>query len=309
MAATEFKGFFAFNVTPTDDDGESISEYRLRRYLDYQLEQGVHGFSMIGSTGGIGSFSEEERQRVIEVTVKHVNGRLPVVAGTGAMTTTEAVRLAKRAEDAGADGVFVVPITYWPLTENEIYGHFAAVASAVKLPICVYNNPWTTGTDIQPSMLARLTKDFSNVRYVKESSSDLTRISDIRRLTNDVMKVFCGWDSLALESFAAGAVGWFGGMGALSPAQCVKLYELTCVQKDLDAAREYFDQFYPLLKFLCDKSHIRVAHTGLEILGVDVGPPRKPLRMLGAQDRAELERILRDFGMLQASAGSVRAAE
>lgn len=299
MSAKEFKGFFAFNVTPTEDDGESISESRLRRYLDYQIEQGVHGFSMIGSTGGVGSFDEKERLRVIDVTVKHVNGHLPVLAGVSAITTTETVCVARRAEGAGADGIFVVPITYWPLIDDEIYGHYAAVASSVDLPVCVYNNPWTTGTDISPAMLARLAKDFGNVRYVKESSADLTRISEIRRLTNDVMKVFCGWDSLALESFAAGAVGWFGGMGALSPAQCVKLYELACVQKDLDAARAYFDQFYPLLKFLCDKSHIRVAHTGLDILGVEVGPPRRPLRMLQSEDRAELERILRDFGMLK----------
>ena len=306
MATKKFRGFFAFNATPTADDGESIDLGRLRRYLDYQIGHGVHGMAVIGSTGSIGSFSEDERRQVVEVSVEHTGGRVPVVAGTGAMTTTEAVRLSKHAESAGADGVIVVPITYWPLTADEVYAHYAAIAEAISIPICVYNNPWTTGTDIKPDTLAKLTEDFDNIRYCKESSADLTRVTEIRRLTGDVMTVFCGWDSMALEHFAAGADGWFGGMGALSPAQCVKLFDLAVDKKDVDGARAYFDRFYPLLKFLCDKSHVRVAHTGLDILGLDMGPPRKPLRMLEGEDRAALERILRDFGMLE---GAAEAAE
>lgn len=302
----KFRGFFAFNATPFKDDGESLDLDRLRRYLDYQIEQGVHGMAVVGSTGSIGSLSEDERRQVVEVSVEHTNGRVPVVAGTGAMTTTEAVRLSKHAESAGADGVIVVPITYWPLTANEVYGHYAAIAEAISIPITIYNNPWVTGTDIKPETVAKLTADFDNIRYIKESSADLTRVSEIRRLTDDVMTVFCGWDSMAIEHFAAGAEGWFGGMGALSPAQCVKLFDLTVEKNDLVAARRYFDRFYPLLKFLCDKSHVRVAHTGLDILGLDMGPPRKPLRMLEPADRAALKKILRDFGMLE---GKAAAAE
>ena len=298
MTAKKFRGFFAFNATPTADDGESIDLDRLRRYLDYQIGQGVHGMALIGSTGSVGSLSEDESRQVIEVSVEHTGGRVPVIAGTGAMTTTAAVRLSKHAESAGADGVIVVPITYWPLTANEVYAHYAAIAEAISIPICVYNNPWTTGTDILPDTLAKLTEDFDNIRYCKESSADLTRVTEIRKLTGGVMTVFCGWDSMAVEHFAAGADGWFGGMGALSPAQCVKLFDLAVEKKDVVAARQYFERFYPLLKFLCDKSHVRVAHTGLDILGLDMGPPRRPLRMLEGADRAQLEQILRDFGML-----------
>ncbi|MDP6120005.1 MAG: dihydrodipicolinate synthase family protein, partial [Rhodospirillales bacterium] len=249
---------------------------------------------------------EDESRQVVEVSVEHTGGRVPVIAGTGAMTTTAAVRLSKHAESVGADGVIVVPITYWPLTPDEVYAHYAAISEAISIPICVYNNPWTTGTDIMPETLAKLTEDFDNVRYCKESSADLTRVTEIRKLTGDVMTVFCGWDSMALEHFSAGADGWFGGMGALSPAQCVKLFDLAVDKKDVVAARQYFDQFYPLLRFLCDKSHVRVAHTGLDILGLDMGPPRKPLRMLEGEDHAQLEKILRDFGMLE---GAAEAAE
>jgi 4-hydroxy-tetrahydrodipicolinate synthase len=292
-----FRGVFSFSVTPTTDDGDRIDEKRFREFLDYQIEQGVHGIAVFGSTGANGSFSEAEKKETMKMAVAHVKGRVPLIFGTGAITTTEAVRQAKHAEEVGADGVLVVPITYWPLTDNEVYAHYEAIARAIRLPITVYNNPWTTGVDIKPPLLARLA-EIDNIRYVKESTGDLTRVSQIRRLTKGRMTVFAGWESTTLQSFMAGSEGWFSGMTNLIPRECVALFDLAVDKADATGARELFDRIFPLCDFMCAKSHVRVAHTALELLGRPMGPPRRPLRMLEVADRAELEKLLREFGAL-----------
>jgi 4-hydroxy-tetrahydrodipicolinate synthase len=206
MAKKRLRGVFSFTATPMRDDGATIDLDRLRSHLDWQTENGVHGIAVLGSTGSNGSFSEKEREELIRVTVKHVNGRLPVMAGTGSITTDEAVRMSRFAEDVGADAVIVVPITYWPLTDNEVYEHYSRIAKAIKIPVIVYNNPGTTGVDIKPPLLARLS-EIENIRGVKESSGDLSRITQIRMLTKGKMTVFHGWEPITLQGFAAGADG------------------------------------------------------------------------------------------------------
>jgi len=293
-----FRGVFSFSVTPTRDDGAAIDEKRLREFLDFQIEEGVHGIAVFGSTGSNGSFSEEEKRQAMKVAVDHVRGRVPLIFGTGAITTAEAVRQARDAEAAGANGILVVPITYWPLTEHEVYEHYRAIAAATPLPITIYNNPWTTGVDIKPPLLARLA-ELDTIVAVKESSGDLTRITQIRQLTKGRMTVFAGWESVTLQAFMAGCEGWFSGMTNIMPRECVRLFELAVEKADAVGAREHFERIFPLCDFMCQKSHVRVAHTALELLGRPMGPPRRPLRMLEAADRAELERLLRDFGALK----------
>jgi 4-hydroxy-tetrahydrodipicolinate synthase len=297
--AKALRGVFSFSVTPTRDDGDRIDHDRLREFLDFQIEAGVHGIAVFGSTGSNGSFSEEEKRETMTVAVKHVNGRIPLIFGTGAITTAEAVRQSRHAEEVGADGLLVVPITYWPLTDDEVYEHYRAIAAAVRLPITVYNNPWTTGVDIKPPLLARLS-EIDSIRCVKESSGDLTRITAIRRLTKGKMTVFAGWESNTLQAFMAGAEGWFSGMTNLTPRECAELFDLAVEKNDMIRSRELFDRLFPLCDFMCQKSHVRVAHTGLELLGRPMGPPRRPLRMLQPQDRAELQRLLDEFGAARA---------
>ena len=159
-------------VTPTKQDGDAIDEDALRRFLDFQIQSGVAGITVFGSTGGIGSFAEDERRQVIETAAKHINGRVSLVAGTGSIQTAESVRLSKFAADVGADGILVVPITYWPLTDNELYGHFEAITHAVSIPVGIYNNPWTTGVDMKPALIARIA-EIDNIAFVKESSGDM----------------------------------------------------------------------------------------------------------------------------------------
>ena len=268
----KFRGLNAFLVTPTSEDGERINEARLRSLIDDQIAAGVDGVTVFGSTGANGSFTEEERKRVIGIAVEHVAGRVPVIAGTGSMTTSETIRLSKFAASKGVDAVLVVPLTYWPLKDNEVEEHYTAIAKSVDVPLGIYNNPTTTGTDIKPELLARLAR-LDTVAFVKESSGIIERIIQIHRLTEHSISVFNGKDSVMLEATAVGADGWFSGGCNLVPRECVELLKLAEGNR-AEEAREAFMRLYPLFEMQSQKSTLRVVQTGLDIAGRSVGSPR-----------------------------------
>jgi 4-hydroxy-tetrahydrodipicolinate synthase len=292
---TRFTGVHAFCVTPTADDGERIDEDRLRRYVDHQIDAGVHGLTFFGSTGGVGLYSEEERRLVARVAVEQARGRVPVVIGTGSLTTSETVRLSRYAEEIGAAGVLVVPISYWKPTADELVAHYEAVARAIAIPLVIYNNPWTTGVDITPDLLARLART-ENIYHVKESSGDMSRATIIRTLTGDRMIVWNGWDVAAPQAFIAGALGWGAGTASMIPRRCVELYAAAVEKRDMTLTQELFRPMLPLTELMTQRGYIRVAHTALDLMGRSMGNPRRPIRPLDAGDRARLGAILRDLG-------------
>ena len=286
---------FTFIPTPTKDGGETIDEQALLNTIDFQIENGVDGVCVFGSTGGNGSFSEEEMKRGFEIAAKHVNGRISVIAGTGARTTSGCISLSKHAQDVGCDAVMILPVSYWPLTQDEVFAHYESVSKAINIPICVYNNPWTTGVDMKPEFLARIA-ELDNVGCIKESTGDLSRISAIRLLTNDKIPLIAGWESTSLQAFMAGATGWAPVCANFLPKEAMQFFRTAVYDRDAVAAQEAWDHLFPICSFICEKSHIRVAHTGLDILDRPVGSPRSPMQMLNAEDRARLKGILDTAG-------------
>jgi 4-hydroxy-tetrahydrodipicolinate synthase len=286
---------FTFVPTATKNDGEEIDDKRFLEAIDFQIEHGVDGICIFGSTGGNGSFTDEEMKKATALAAKHISGRVPLIAGTGARTTTACIALSKHAEDVGCDGVMVLPVSYWPLTPDEVFDHYERVSRAIKIPICVYNNPWTTGVDMKPEFLAKLTK-LDNVNCIKESTGDLTRITAIRLLTKDQVTLIAGWESSSLQAFMAGASGWAPVCTNFVPGDAMRFFNAAVQKRDASAAQTIWDKLFPVCDFICAKSHIRVAHTGLDIVGRPVGPPRRPLRMLNAEDRARLKFVLDDVG-------------
>ncbi|WP_178130653.1 dihydrodipicolinate synthase family protein [Reyranella sp. CPCC 100927] len=286
---------FTFVATPTKDDGEAIDEARLRQTIDFQIAAGVDGICVLGSTGGNGSFSEDEMKAVMAIAARHADGRIAVIAGAGARTTSSCIALSKHAQDVGCDGIMVLPVSYWPLTEDEVYDHYSRVAAAVTIPICVYNNPWTTGVDMKPAFLARLA-EIDNVDGIKESTGDLTRITAIRLLTKDAVTLIAGWESSSLQAFMAGASGWAPVCTNFLPGVAMDFFRSAVHRRHATEAAALWDRLFPVCDFICSKSHIRVAHTGLDILGRPVGPPRRPMRLLNAEDRARLDRVLDQAG-------------
>lgn len=282
---------FTFLPTPTKDGGETIDEKRILEEIDFQISHGVDGICIFGSTGGNGSFSDEAMKRVTAAVARHAAGHISIIVGTGARTTSACISLSKHAQDVGCDGVMVLPVSYWPLTLDEVYAHYERVAASISLPICVYNNPWTTGVDMKPEFLSRLA-ELENIDCIKESTGDLSRISAIRRLTDDQVALIAGWESTAFQALMAGARGWAPVCTNFVPKLAMEFFHAAVRKRDAVVAGDLWDQLFPLCEFICAKSHIRVAHSGLEIVGRSVGSPRTPIKPLNSDDTAQLSAIL-----------------
>ncbi|MEM3627395.1 MAG: 4-hydroxy-tetrahydrodipicolinate synthase [Candidatus Bathyarchaeia archaeon] len=288
----KFEGTFVVAVTPFTSN-EELDLEALKENVDYYIENGVHGVVVAGSTGEFAVLSLEEHKKIMEVVADRVNGRVPVIAGTGACATRRVIELTKYAKDVGADGAMIIPPFYTKPKENELYEHYKSIAEAVDLPIMLYNNPWTSKVDMQPSFIAKLA-EINNISYVKESSSDATRIWRIINLTKGKMTVFCGADNLALESFLMGAKGWVCVAANMFPRHTSRLYELACKENKIEEARKLYMELLPLLNFLEETGKFcQLSKCGLEILGRKAGPPRKPLLPVTEEEKQELKQIMK----------------
>ena len=164
---TLFRGTYTVLVTPFTGDGRHIDEPALRRLVEFQILEGIHGLVPLGSTGEFLSLTRDERTEVIATVIDQVRGRVPVLVGTGAEWTPDAVAFSKEAEALGADGVMVIPPFYSVPTERELYVHYKAISDALAIPVMIYNNPAAANVDMLPETVARLS-EIENVRYIKE---------------------------------------------------------------------------------------------------------------------------------------------
>lgn len=219
----QFRGSYTVAVTPFTEGGEAIDEAALKRFLDWQIAVDVPGVIMLGTTGEFLTLTEDERRQVVDVTVRHVAGRMDVLVGTMNAYTPNAVRFSREAEALGADGLMIVPPYYYTPTEDEIFGYYKAIAEAVSLPIMLYNNPVTSNVDMPAKLVARLTRAFENIRYIKEASMDVARVYDIVEATEGVMNVFAG--ERIVESFLLGAVGYVNPYGNYIPRPSARIWD------------------------------------------------------------------------------------
>jgi len=294
----KFEGTFVVTVTPFASD-EELDLEALGGTVDYYVENDVHGVVVGGSTGEFSSLSFQEHKKIIEAVVDRVNSRVPVIAGTGACATRRVIELTKYSKDVGADGAMIIPPFYTKPNETELYEHFKKIAEAVDLPIMLYNNPWTSKVDMQPTLIAKLA-EIDNIQYVKESSGDVTRIWKIINSTRDKMTVFCGADNLALESFLMGAKGWICVAANIFPKHTSMLYELACKENDIERARTLYSELLPLLNFLEETGKFtQLSKAGLEILGRKAGPPRKPLLPADEEEKQKLKSLIKKIQSIE----------
>jgi len=273
--ASGFRGVFPALLTPMTP-AEDIDFPKLEALVEYLIGAGVHGLIPLGSTGEFYALDPQERHDVLATVIKAAAGRVPVVAGVNAGATREVVRYSREAEALGAAGILVAPPYYSLPRPDEVLEHMRLVDQAVGIPIMLYNFPGRTGVDLKPVEMERLA-ELKNVRYVKESTGETVRISEIVRRCGDRLEVFCGCDSVVLESFVLGAVGWVAGVANLCAAEHVHLYELIRAN-DHAAAREYFYRLEPLLSYLdFSGKFTQLVKAGACLTGRDAGPPRRPL--------------------------------
>lgn len=278
-------------VTPFASD-EEIDMAKARQLIDFLIDGGVHGLIILGDTGEFFALTPDERLRYVEATIKHIDRRVPVVVQPSAITTREAVMHAMHAERMGADALMLLPPYYRFSPESEVYAHYEAVASAVKLPIIAYCLPGISVEVMTPAFLARLSQ-IDNIRYVKDSTGILSRIREIKAACGDRMSIFVGGDTIAYDGLVAGAVGSIWGAANFMPRQARRLYDLVCEKGDLVAARKLWDRIFPICSFLEHHGYAASVKAGLSLVGLDVGAPRRPALPLTPAERAELAKLLK----------------
>ncbi|QGZ61124.1 dihydrodipicolinate synthase family protein [Paraburkholderia acidisoli] len=291
MSQPQFAGIIAYPITPFNAD-DSLDLPALRAGIDRLIADGVHAIAPLGSTGESAYLSEDEWTAAAEASIRHVAKRVPVVVGISDLTTRNAVRRAQFAEQAGADAVMVLPISYWKLSEQEIFDHYAAIAQAISTPIMVYNNPATSGIDMSPQFIARLVREIDNVTMVKESTGDIQRMHQLRELSNGEIPFYNGSNPLALEAFCAGATGWCTAAPCLIADLTLALYRATQAGA-LSEARELFYKQLPVLNFILKGGLPTTVKAGLKLQGHDVGAPRRPLQPLSAEQTERLRALLK----------------
>ena len=284
-----FRGTYTVLVTPFTDNGARIDAARLRRLVEFQISEGIHGLVPLGSTGEFLSLTRDERAEVVETVVQAASGRVPVLVGTGAEHTPHAVELAREAERMGADGVMVIPPFYAVLTEDELWVHYRTIAEAIGLPVMLYNNPAAANVDMLPPLVARLSH-ICNVQYIKESTLDVTRVRDIVRLCGERMTVFAG--VLGYESFFLGAQGWVAVCSNVIPRLSAELFRAAVDRNDPAEARALHERMVDLLWWVGGPRYVSGTKAAFEMMGLSMGPPRPPCLPLPDAQRPDLSRVL-----------------
>lgn len=311
-----FRGSYTVSVTPFTEDGAAIDFPALRRFLDWQIAVGVPGVIILGSTGEYLTVSDEERRRYVETTVQHVAGRMDVLVGTMNVYTPNAVRYSREAEALGADGLMIIPPYYYTPTEDEIFGYYRAICEAVSLPIMLYNNPFTSNVDMSAKLVARLTRAFQNIRYIKEASMDVARVYDVVEETEGVMNVFAG--ERIVELFLLGAVGYVNPYGNYIPRASSRIWDFLVAGRIDDARR--IERLIGKLDHVIAEGHPRYGHQCYSkalaaAVGYPVGDVRPPLTTfaaLGEEGRSRLAKIMgtiRELDALMDQLEHARAAE
>lgn len=291
MNSIPLKGIVSYPVTPFRESDGAVDVPALEALIDRLVGEGSHAIAPLGSTGESAYLDDDEWDVVADASVRRVARRLPVVVGISDLTTQGAIRRARFAESLGADAVMVLPVSYWKLTEQEVFGHYERISRAIGIPVMVYNNPATAGIDLSPELICRMVAQIDNVTMVKESSGDIQRMHRIAQLSDGRVPFFNGSNPLALEAFAAGAIGWCTAAPNLVPQWPMRLYE-ACMKGDLVAARELFYRQLPLLQFILKGGLPTTVKAGLRVSGFDAGVPRQPLQPLDQAGTDQLRALM-----------------
>ncbi|NEJ22427.1 4-hydroxy-tetrahydrodipicolinate synthase [Rhizobium leguminosarum] len=288
-----FRGVYTVMITPLDPSS-AVDLKGLAAFTDWQVKEGIHGLIPLGSTGEFLSLSEEERDSVARTVIETVAGRVPVLIGTGAEDTRESVRLSVKAEAMGADGVMIIPPFYSTPTDDELVHHYKSIASAVAIPIMVYNNPATANVDLKPELVKRIA-EIDGCDYIKESTLEVTRVRDIIRLAGDDMTVFGG--ILGFESFVMGAQGWVAVASNVAPGPMARIFELVANEKKFDEARELYLKWLPVIQAVGGQAYVAGTKSLLTHMGFGAGLPRPPRLPLPPEQDAAMKRLVADFGL------------
>ncbi|MFA5353777.1 MAG: 4-hydroxy-tetrahydrodipicolinate synthase [Thermodesulfovibrionales bacterium] len=289
-----FKGSIVALVTPFRDG--KFDEKAYGDLIDWHVSQGTHGIVPCGTTGEASTLGFDEHFRVIEVAVKAANGRIPVIAGTGANATDEAIELTAKAKELGADGALLVTPYYNKPTQEGLYRHYKAVAEAVDIPILLYNVPGRTAVNLLPSTVARLT-EFKNIVGIKEATADLRQVSDLLRLCGNRMLVLSGDDFTTLPLLSLGGHGSISVTANVAPKEAAELYN-AWQRGDIAKAREIHFSLEPVNAAMFLETNPIPVKTAVAMMGRCTEEFRLPLCEISPANREKLQLVLREAGII-----------
>jgi 4-hydroxy-tetrahydrodipicolinate synthase len=258
--------------------------------LESLIEAKVHGIIIGGSTGEYYAQTAQERFELAAHAKDVLGGRLPLIVGTGATRTEDAIEYAKAAKSIGADAILVTTPPYALPTDQENAVHALAIDRAADLPIMLYNYPARMGVTMGEEYFARVGKS-KNVVAIKESSGDMSRVHLLAREFPHI-SLSCGWDDQALEFFAWGARSWVCAGSNFLPREHVALYEACVLEKNFDKGRGIMSAMLPLMHFLDGGKFVQSIKFGCELNGLNVGPVRAPLRPLNSEEKRSLQTVI-----------------
>ena len=286
------KGVMPPHITPFKHNGE-IDEEALRQCVNFWIENKVSGLVPCGSNGEAPYMSREDRSKVIRIVVDQSNGKVPVIAGTGSLSTEETVHLTEDAKDAGADAALIVTPFFFRLSDEELFEHYKAIVESVDLPVILYNVPKFTGFNLEPRVVAKLAQ-LENVVGIKDSSGNIGQIGETIRLVGDKLSVLAGTGDLIYPTLMLGGKGAIVAVANAAPRQCSEIYE-AFLRGEHEKARNIQLRLLPLNDALTRKYGVVACKEALSIMGKPAGVPKRPLLALSEVSRAEIRQALADL--------------
>lgn len=272
-----------------------IDEDKLKKIIDFQIENGIQALIPCGTTGESATLSYEEHNSVIDITIKYTNKRIPVIAGTGSNSTEETIMLTKHAKAAGADACLLIAPYYNRPTQSGLFAHFIKIADTVNIPLILYNIPTRTGVNIEPETVARLS-EHKNIIAIKEASGNLDQITRIISLCNIV--VLSGDDSLTLPILSIGGKGVISVASNIVPRDIAEMVNLFS-KGDIVKAQRRNVELYPLFKILFIETNPVPVKTAMALMGMIDSEVRLPLVPLREENKVKLKKVLEEYGLLK----------
>ncbi len=295
MSQTKFYGVYPPVSTILDSDGK-LDRQGMGKLIDSLIDSDVHGLFFLGSGGEFSQMSEAERKEIAEFSTSYVNGRKPVLIGTGSSNTREVISLSRHAEEIGADGIVVINPYYWPLTEENLFKHYCDIADAVKLPILLYNFPALTGQDLSPEFVHRLATKYPHIVGIKETVDAAGHIREmILKVKHERpdFAVLAGYDDHLFNTLALGGDGIIPASANFAPELTVGIYE-AFQSGNYQTAVELHRKLAVLpLMYKLDSPFVGVVKEAIKLRGLDISTAvLPPARLLSEEKKAELEKML-----------------
>lgn len=285
------QGILPAIITPMFAD-ESINTEELRRQVNRQIEAGVHGIFCLGTNGEFYSLSFAEKLHIVETITAETNGRVPVVAGVGCVTTAETIALGRAAIERGVDAVSVIVPYFVAVSQDQLIRHYSRVADALDRPVLIYNIPKRTGNSIDIATVQRLATE-PNIVGIKDSTGDIENVRTTIRETPDDFSVYVGTDSLILDTLEYGGAGAVAGCANVFPELMCQIYE-SWKRGDAETARAAQAAIAPFRATFSLANPNSVVKRGVVLSGFDVGPAREPVNIDDAGIDSAIKNALRE---------------